>query len=115
LFVFSGSVGAFGSAAFGAGWLVAAGGVECEGADDFAGGGMDDADVEFVDEQDDWGACVGSADADVEHGAGVAQGDFAGVVDAVVADTELAVGAVVSGCGCGACGVGGGGCCVVWQ
>ena len=57
----------------------------------------------------------GPADADVEHGAGVAQGDFAGGVDAVVTDTELAVGAVVAGCGFGACCVGGGGCCLMWQ
>ena len=86
-----------GSAWFGAGGLVAAFGVEGEGADDFAGGGVDDADVEVVDEQDDGGAGVGSADADVVEVAVVAEGDFAGFVDAVVADAELGVGVVVPG------------------
>ena len=46
-------------------WLVVAGGVDGEFAEEFAGGGVDDADVEVVDEQDDVGSGVGSADADV--------------------------------------------------
>ena len=97
-----------------AGGLVAAVGVEGEVADDFAGGGVDDADVEVVDEHDDRGAGEGSADADVVELAVVAEGDFAGFVDAVVADAELAVGVVVGG-GFGSCGVGDGGCCAVWE
>lgn len=52
--------------------LVAAGGVEGEVAKQFAGGGVDDADVEVVDEQEDGLAGVGAADADVVHAAGAA-------------------------------------------
>src|SRR5687767_7921004 len=54
------SGGAFG----GSGGLVVAGGVEDQVAEEFAGGGVDDADLEVLDEQ----------------------GDRAGFVDAVVAD-----------------------------
>ena len=104
-----GAVGSLGSAAFGAGRLVLAVGVEGQGADDFAGGGVDDADVEVVDEKDDRCAGVGSADADVEEPSVDSQGDFAGFVDSVVADPELAVGLVV-GDGFGSCGVGDCGC-----
>ena len=75
---------------------------------------MDDADVEVVDEHHDRGSGVGSADADVVEVAVVAEGDFAGFVDAVVADAELAVGVVV-GCGFGSGGVGDGGCGAVWE
>ena len=70
--------------------MVAAFGVDGEGADDFAGGGVDDADVEVVDEQDDAGSVEGSSDADVVELAVDAQGDAAGV-DAVVAEAELGV------------------------
>jgi hypothetical protein len=76
--------------------LVVAGGVEGEVAEEFAGGGVDDADVEVVDEEDDGGLGVGSADADVVEAAVVAEGDGAGLVDAVVADA-------VVGSGFGAC------------
>ncbi|HEU4945671.1 MAG TPA: hypothetical protein VFT31_00820 [Kribbella sp.] len=58
----------------------------------FAGGGVDDADVEVVGEQDDVGSGVGSADADVVEAAGVAQGDAAGLVDAVVPHPVVGVG-----------------------
>lgn len=112
--MFSGAVGAVGSAAFRAGGLVGAGGVEGELAEEFAGGGVDDADVEVVDQEDDRGARVGSADADVEQAAVVAEGDFAGVVDAVVADPVVA-GRGGVGSGFGACGVGGGWGRVVWD
>ncbi len=51
---------------FGAGWafwfaggLVVAVGVDGEFAEEFAGGGVHDADVEVVDEQDDVGSGVG--------------------------------------------------------
>jgi hypothetical protein len=60
--------------------LVGAGGVEGEVAQDFAGGGVDDADVEVVDEHDDGGSGVGSSDADFVEVAVVAEGDFAGGV-----------------------------------
>ena len=38
--------------------MVVAGGVDGEFAEEFAGGGVDDADVEIVDELDDSGAAV---------------------------------------------------------
>jgi hypothetical protein len=58
----------FGS--FGAAWgsacaVVVVFGVDGEGADDLAGGGVDDADVEVVDEGDDGGSVEGSSEADV--------------------------------------------------
>ena len=55
--------------------LVVHGWVEGELADEFAGGGVDDADVEVVDEHQDGGSGVGSADADVVESAVDAQGD----------------------------------------
>lgn len=60
--------------------MVVAGGVEGEVSEEFAGGGVDDADVEVLDQDDD----VGSSDADGVEPALVAQGDLAGLVDAVV-------------------------------
>jgi hypothetical protein len=45
--------------------LVVAGGVDGEGSEEFSGGGVDDADVEVVDEEDDVGSGEGSSDADV--------------------------------------------------
>ena len=81
--------------------LVAAGGVEGEVAEEFAGGGVDDADVEVVDEEDDGGAGVGAADADVVHASGAAEGDGAGLVDAVVADAVVGAGAGAGGSGLG--------------
>ena len=84
-------------------------GIEGEVADDFAGGGVDDADLEVVDEHHDRGVGEGSADAEVLEMTVVSECHFAGFVDAVVADSELAVGVVV-GSGFGSCGVGDGGC-----
>ena len=78
--------------------MVAVFGVDGEGADDFAGGGVDDADVVAVDEQDDAGSVEGSAESDVVHLAVDAQADASGV-DAVGADAELAVGVIVAGGG----------------
>ena len=78
--------------------LVVAVGVEGELAEEFAGGGVDDADVEVGDEDDDVGSGVGPADADVVELAVVPQGDDAGVVDAVVADAGVGVG-VAAGAG----------------
>lgn len=57
--------------------MVAAFGVDGQGADDFAGGGVDDADVEVVDEQDDGGSVEGSSEADVVELAVDPQGDAA--------------------------------------
>ena len=67
-------------------------GFEDQLAEEFAGDGVDDADLEVLDEQDDVGSGVGSADADVVESAVVAQGDGAGFVDAVVADPVVGVG-----------------------
>ena len=66
--------------------------------------------MEVLDEQDDVGSGVGSADADVPELAGDAQGDAAGFVDLVVADAVVGVGAAVTaGGGLGQRGVDGGG------
>ena len=46
---------------------------------------VDHADVAVLDEQQDVGSGVGSSDADVVQASVVAQGDHAGVVDAVTA------------------------------
>ena len=55
--------------AFGfAGGLVVAGWAGGEFAEEFAGGGVDDADVEVVHEHEDAGSGVGSSDADVVDG-----------------------------------------------
>jgi hypothetical protein len=45
--------------------LVVLGGVQCKFAEEFAGGGVDDADPEVLDQHEYAGAGVGSADADV--------------------------------------------------
>ena len=71
-------------------------------AEDFAGGCVDDADVEVVDEQHDWGAAVWSSDADVVESAVVTKCDFAGLVNAVVANPERRVRVILIGCGFGA-------------
>ena len=54
-------------------WLVVKVWVEGEVAQDLAGGGVDDADVEVVDEEQDAGSGVGSPDADVMEPSGAAQ------------------------------------------
>lgn len=89
-FGFSGS---FGAASGFARAVVAAFGVDGQGANDFAGDGVDDSDVVAVDEGDDAGSVEGSTEADVVHLAVHAQTDAARV-DAVAADSELAVDAV---------------------
>ena len=75
-----------------AGGLVVAGGIDGQFAQQLAGGGIDDPDLEVVDQQQDVGLGVGSADADVVQAAVDAQGDGAGLVDAVVADALVGVG-----------------------
>jgi hypothetical protein len=60
-----------------------------------------------LDEEQYAGAAVGSADADVVQPAGEAQGDDAGLVDAVASDPVVGVGAVCR-VGFGSGGVGGG-------
>jgi len=72
--------------------------VEGQLAQKFAGGGVHDPDLEVLDEQDDVGSGVGSADADVVQSAVVAEGDGSGFVDSVVADPVVGVG-VAAGAG----------------
>jgi hypothetical protein len=60
-----------------AGGLAVPGGVEGELAEQLAGGGVDDAHVQVLGEQQDVGSGVGSADADVVEAAAGAQGDVA--------------------------------------
>jgi hypothetical protein len=72
--------------------LVVDGRVEDELADEFAGGGVDDANLEAVDQHEYWGSGVGSADADVVESAVVAEGEGAAGVDDVAADSGLRVG-----------------------
>jgi hypothetical protein len=85
----------------GAGWLagvlVVAVRVEGELAEEFAGGGADDPDVQVLDEEQDVGSGVGSADADVVEGAGVAEGEGTGGADAVGADAVVGLGGPVAG------------------
>ena len=54
-------------------------------AEELAGGGVDDADVEVVDEEQDGGAGEGSADAAGVQDAGSAEGD-AGAVDVALGE-----------------------------
>ena len=81
-------------------WLVVPAGVEGELAEEFSGGGVDDVDVEIVDEQDNGGSGVGSPDSDVVESAVDAQGDGSGFVDAVVADPVVAAGVLAGAGGC---------------
>ncbi|HEV3368091.1 MAG TPA: hypothetical protein VG074_00915 [Acidimicrobiales bacterium] len=67
-----------------------------------------------MDEHEDADACVGSADADVVQAAGVAQGEFSELVDAVGAHPVVGVAAFARG-GFGPGGVGGGRGCAVGQ
>jgi hypothetical protein len=69
--------------------LIIHGWVEDQFADDLAGGGVDDADVEAVDQHQDGGSGVGSADPDVVQPAVVAEAEFAVAVDDVAADPGL--------------------------
>ncbi|WP_314093977.1 hypothetical protein [Microbacterium foliorum] len=60
--------------------------VEGEFGEEFAGDEVVDRGVVVVDEADDLGAGVGSSDPEVEESSVMAEGDFAVVVDGVVAD-----------------------------
>ena len=59
-----------------------------------------DGDGVVGDQNQDRGVCVGAADTEVVQAAAVAQGEFAELVDGVVADAEVA-GGVVGRAGCG--------------
>jgi hypothetical protein len=79
------------------GGLVVAGEVDGELAEEFAGEGVDDADVEVLGEEQDVGSGVGSADAEVVQLAAQAKGHAAGLVDPVVADPVVGVGVPAAG------------------
>src|SRR5688572_5506597 len=97
-----------GGSGWAAGGLVVLARVEDQVAEELAGGGVDDADVQVLDEQQDVGSGEGSADADVVQAAVDAQRDAAGLVDFVVAVSVVGVtGAAGAGGGLGPCGVGG--------
>src|SRR5688572_9769429 len=85
----------------GSGWasgaLVALGCVEDQLAEELAGDGVDDPDLEVLGEDDDAGSGVGSSDADGVHLALVTPGDLAGFVDLVVADAVVGVVVPVAG------------------
>jgi hypothetical protein len=53
---------------------------------------VDDANLEAVDQHQDGGSCVGSADADVVQPAVVAEAEFAAGVDDIVAEAWLGFG-----------------------
>jgi hypothetical protein len=50
---------------------------------------VDDSDVEVLDEHDDGGSSVGSADADMEEAAAMAEGELALGFDDIVADAAF--------------------------
>lgn len=60
-----------------AGGLVVAVGVEYQFAEILAGGGIDDVNLNAVDERQDVGSCVGSSDADVVELPVMSQGHYA--------------------------------------
>ena len=97
-----------------AGGLVVAVGIEGEFAEQFAGGGVDDADVQVVDEHQDAGPGVGSAGADVVELAAVAEGELAVGVDPVGADAVVRAAAWAARRSFGPGGVDGAGVAVRW-
>jgi hypothetical protein len=95
--------------------LVALGGVEGELADELAGVGVDDADVQVLDQEKDAGSGVGPADAEVVELPLMPEGDEPGVVDPVGAHAVMGVGGAVAGDGLGPGRVGGGRGCAAFQ
>ena len=88
-------------------WLVVAVGVELEVADDLAGVGVDDGDVQVVDEDPHDVTVVFVAESDVVQASAVAQGD-APAADLVVAEPPVPVAAGGGGFRAGGIGFGGG-------
>ena len=66
-------------------------GVTVQFAQELAGGGVDDADMQVPGQEQDVGPGVGAADADVVKPPGVAQGDGAVGADAVGPDPVMGV------------------------
>lgn len=77
--------------------MIVPGGVDGEVADELAGRGVDDSDVEVVDEHQNAGSGVGAADADVVQLAVDPQREGAVGVDAVGAHALVAVDALPRG------------------
>jgi hypothetical protein len=73
------------------GGLVVPGRVEGQFAEQFAGRGVDDADVQVLDQEQDAGSGVGAAGTDVVQPPAGAQGDVAGLADLVAADAVVGV------------------------
>jgi hypothetical protein len=96
-------------AGWSAGGLVGLVRVEDELAEELAGAGVDDSDVQVLDQEKDAGSGVGAADADVVEASVVAEADEPGLVDAVGADAVVGVGGAVAGTCLGPGAVGGGG------
>ena len=69
--------------------MVVAGGVDGELAEELAGAGVDDSDVEFLDQDQDAGSSVGAAEWDVAEPACDAECDGAVLVDPVVSDAVM--------------------------
>ena len=90
---------------------VAAVGVDGVGAEDFAGGEVDDGDGGLVEDGEDAALCVVGADAEVVHAAGAPEADLAEAVDVVGADSVVRIAALVGrgGFDGGGIGLGGGG------
>ena len=86
--------------------LVVLGRVDGVFGEEFAGAAGGDEGVGAVDEQDDWGAGVGAADAEVSEPTGVADGDGADIIHGVVADSPVLVAVAESGFVFGECAVG---------
>jgi site-specific DNA recombinase len=85
--------------------LVVVGGVECEFSDELPVE-VYDADLLVGDEELDWAAFVGSSEADFVEATHVAQADLPGLVDLLLADTEVRFGGVTGGFGLDAGAVG---------
>lgn len=85
--------------------MIVAVGVDGELGDDLAGVRVADGDVAVVDEEEHGCAGVGPADAEVAEVAGVADGDFAVLVDFVGAGAPFGAGGA-GRCGFRECGVG---------
>jgi len=75
--------------------------VDDEFPDELAGGGVDDADVQVLDEHEDRGAGVFAAGAGVVEAAADPEGELAGRVGAVGADAVVGVGGAVAGAALG--------------
>jgi hypothetical protein len=64
-------------------------GVDVVAGDELVAGFADDGDGVGGDQDEDWGVGVGASDAEVVQAAAVAQGEFAELVDGVMADAEV--------------------------